>query len=409
MKFRTQDEFWEHEDLGLIPNGWKVEKLFCVSDIMSGGTPSTKENSFWDGNISWITPKDLSGYSRKFISKGERNITEEGLKKSSAKLVPKGTVLLTSRAPIGYVVIAENECTTNQGFKNVICSKKLLNEYLYYYFKINKDRLESLSNGSTFKELSGTSLKEFETHLPEMYEQIKIAEILSSIDDKIESLDNQNKLLNNLGMKLFEKYFVRFKDFKGELIWNDELEKEVPKEWKVVQLKKFIKFQKGKKPLETFQEKKENFMKQILIETLDGNPSQYVNPKGLIIAEKYDLIMVMDGASSGRLEIGFDGAIGSTLAKIEVNNISQFYIYYSIFSFVDQIKNNTTGSAIPHTDKSFVLSKYILEPKEELIILFDKEAKEILDKIFENKKQIETLTKLRDKLLPMLISGKIKV
>ena len=95
---------------------WQKIKLEDVGDVIGGGTPSTKNYDFWNGNIPWLTPKDLSGYNNRYISKGERNITKQGLQNSSTKMLPKGTVLLTSRAPIGYLAIAENEVCTNQGF-----------------------------------------------------------------------------------------------------------------------------------------------------------------------------------------------------------------------------------------------------------------------------------------------------
>ena len=99
---------------------WKEYRLDEVGDIVSGGTPSTKNEDYYGNEIPWITPKDLSGYYSKYISKGERSITKLGLEKSSAKLLPKGTILFSSRAPIGYVAIAQEDLCTNQGFKNIV-------------------------------------------------------------------------------------------------------------------------------------------------------------------------------------------------------------------------------------------------------------------------------------------------
>ena len=117
---------------------WKIEKLSQVGTIISGGTPSTAVADYWDGEVSWITPADLSGYSNKTISKGRKSITESGLKNSSARLMPKGSVLFSSRAPIGYVAIASNELATNQGFKSIIPNEKIDSEYLYYFLKHSK-------------------------------------------------------------------------------------------------------------------------------------------------------------------------------------------------------------------------------------------------------------------------------
>ena len=161
-------------------------KLSEIGTVYSGGTPSTKKANYWDGNIAWITPKDLANYSEKYISHGERSITQEGLKSSSATIVPKGSVLMSSRAPIGYVVIAKNDVTTNQGFKSILCDEsKCLNEYMYYWIKSNTDYIKSKANGSTFKEISGTSFKNLDIVLPDLEIQKKIVRILSALDQKI--------------------------------------------------------------------------------------------------------------------------------------------------------------------------------------------------------------------------------
>ncbi|MFR8869199.1 MAG: restriction endonuclease subunit S [Paraclostridium sordellii] len=170
-------------ELGMIPNGWEVKTIADIGDVISGGTPSTKNEEYYGGDISWITPKDLSGYDRKFISKGERSITEIGLQKSSAKLLPRGTVLFSSRAPIGYVAIAQQEVCTNQGFKSIVCNKDIINNnYVYYFLKYNKENIENVSSGSTFKEISGTHMKNIKIIVP-------IKNILDKFNGVIESFD----------------------------------------------------------------------------------------------------------------------------------------------------------------------------------------------------------------------------
>jgi len=124
-----------------LPEGWTLTTIGEIGIVQSGGTPSTRNKEFWGDEISWITPADLSGYNGKFISKGNRSITKTGLDYSSAKLLPKGTILFSSRAPIGYTVIAKNELATNQGFKNLIPTGSLNSEYVYYYFQSSSSNL----------------------------------------------------------------------------------------------------------------------------------------------------------------------------------------------------------------------------------------------------------------------------
>jgi len=143
-----------------------------VAEIVNGSTPSTEDPSFWNGDIPWITPKDLSSLSGRFINKGERNLTPEGYHSCSTTMVPKDTILLTSRAPIGYLAIAANPLCTNQGFKSLVCSKdKVLPLYMYYLLSTEIEYLKSISDGATFKELSKSTLGNVLISLPSLEQQ----------------------------------------------------------------------------------------------------------------------------------------------------------------------------------------------------------------------------------------------
>ena len=114
----------------------KEYRVCEIGEVVGGGTPSTDIDEYWNGSIPWISPKDLTGYSSVFISEGENNISEAGLNKSGTRLLPKNTLLFSSRAPIGYVAIAQNPLCTNQGFKSIICNERIVDPlYLYYYIK----------------------------------------------------------------------------------------------------------------------------------------------------------------------------------------------------------------------------------------------------------------------------------
>ena len=178
---------------------WEIKKLKELGTIIGGGTPSTSHPEYYTSNgIAWITPKDLSGYKSRFISHGKRDITLEGLKNSSARIMPKGTVLFSSRAPIGYVVIASNELCTNQGFKSVIPNAGTDPDFLYYLLRLNASNIEAIAGGSTFKEVSGTALGEFSVKVPASIDDQKaISSILSALDSKIE---NNNKINDNLSI-----------------------------------------------------------------------------------------------------------------------------------------------------------------------------------------------------------------
>lgn len=208
-------------ELGMIPKEWEVKKIQDVGEVIAGGTPSTKNEEYYDGNIPWITPKDLSGYDRKFISKGERNITELGLQKSSAKLMRKGTVLFSSRAPIGYIVIAEENLTTNQGFKSIACNEEIINNnYVYYYLKFNKEKIENIASGSTFKEVSGATMKMFDILVPSIEILNKFKIVIDCYDDILKSNYIENDSLIGLIDSLLPKLMsgeIRVEDIEVKL------------------------------------------------------------------------------------------------------------------------------------------------------------------------------------------------
>ena len=185
---------------------WKKCTISDLGTVVGGATPSTKKDeNYVGGNIAWITPKDLAGFTGRFISHGERNITETGLKSCSTQLMPKHTILFSSRAPIGYVAIASQEVCTNQGFKSVVPNESTDYMFLYYLLKYNKDKIEHLGSGTTFKEVSGNTMRGVEVYIPEnIEEQRSIASILSAIDDKIEINSAINDNLLQQAIALYE-------------------------------------------------------------------------------------------------------------------------------------------------------------------------------------------------------------
>ncbi len=188
---------------------WEIYRLSEIGTIIGGATPSTFNVAYYDGNIPWLTPKDLSNFHGRYIDRGERNITEDGLKSCSAQLLPTGSVLFSSRAPIGYVAIAKNPIATNQGFKSVIPNPdKVDSLFLYYLLIYNRGNIEAMGSGTTFKEVSGATMKNIEVVIPSLEEQKRIAAILGALDDKIELNRRINANLEHQAQTLFKYYFI---------------------------------------------------------------------------------------------------------------------------------------------------------------------------------------------------------
>lgn len=186
---------------------WEIIKLGEICEIVSGSTPSTSNPSYWNGNILWVTPTEITQLSGKYLENTKRKITEKGLKSCSAKVIPPKSLILCSRATVGDCAINLGKITTNQGFKNIIPKHNKLDiEFLYYWINTKKHYLKSISSGSTFLEFSKSDLARTKLNLPPLPEQIAIAQILTTADQEIEALEKKKAiigqqkkfLLNNL-------------------------------------------------------------------------------------------------------------------------------------------------------------------------------------------------------------------
>ena len=412
---------------------FKYYKINDIGEVVSGGTPSTSKNEYWYGDIGWITPKDLSSYDDIYISRGERNISSEGLNNSSAKLVPKNTVLMTSRAPIGYIAIANNELSTNQGFKSLICNEKICHyKYFYYWLKLNIKYIINNSNGSTFKEISGGTFKNLELSLPSLNEQKAISSVLWTIDEKISVLKRINKNLELYLFYIFDETFMNleFNEFSNSqdkipLSWNlgtfndiieslgsgdwgkDELTGNYTSEVYCIRgadIPDVKQGNKGKMPIryilsKNFQNKKLN-ENTIVLEISGGSPTQSTG-RTVFITEDF-----LNRFDKDLICTNFCKVI-----KPALNYEIFIYLYFNYLYDKDVMfayENGTTG--IKNFDiKSFINNFLIVIPSQEDVINFNKLVKDVFDIIMHNGLEIEKLQQLRDTLLPKLMSGEIDV
>jgi type I restriction enzyme S subunit len=171
--------------------GWATTTLGEVAEVVSGGTPSTSTPEFWDGDVTWITPTEVTANEGKVIFNSVRRLTTKGLDSSSAKLLPVGSVLLTSRATIGAVALAGTELSTNQGFASLIAGNDAIPRFLMYWCQQNKAEFESRAAGNTFKEISRKKVAEIPLHLPPLAEQRRIVDVIESVDNYITALETR--------------------------------------------------------------------------------------------------------------------------------------------------------------------------------------------------------------------------
>ncbi len=195
-------------------------KLGELGEIVSGSTPKTNIKEYWDGEILWITPAEIQEDDY-YIADTQRKITDLAVEKTNLKLLPKGTVLLSSRAPIGKVAICDNDMYCNQGFKNIICSDRLENRYVYYFLKYNVEYIKSLGRGATFKEISKGIVENLEIPYREKKEQIKIANKLDKITEILKIRKQQIKQFDEI---IKSQFVEMFENEKNEEILNNVCE-----------------------------------------------------------------------------------------------------------------------------------------------------------------------------------------
>ena len=403
---------------------WIECKISDIGTVVGGATPSTNiHENYENGTIPWITPKDLSTFSGRYIQRGERNITEVGLKNCSTQLLPKNTVLFSSRAPIGYVAIASNDLCTNQGFKSVIPNKNIDPNFLYYLLKYNKERIEGMGSGTTFKEVSGNTMKNIPVYVPEDKKvQEKIASILGSIDDKIEENERINNNLEQQAQAIFKEWFI---DNSENNEWSTGTFSEL--------IKSTLNGDWGKEaPTGNNTEKVYCIRGADIPEVKAGNkgkmPTRYILPKNFATKQLTagDIVVEISGGSPTQSTGRCTAITQSLLARYDSGMVctnfckaikpkegySLFIYYYWQYLYSKGVffsyENGTTG--IKNLDfLAFIETETILIPPEDQVIAFDNYCKSIFNQVFSNGKQNEHLAVLRDTILPKLMYGEIDV
>lgn len=380
--------------------------LGSVAEVVGGGTPSTSIDKYWNGNIPWITPKDLSMAKYKYVNGGSRTLTEEGLKNSSAKILPKGTVIFSSRAPIGYVAITEKEATTNQGCKGIICQDGLLlNEYLYYWLKNNREKIEGLAGGSTFKEISTNGVRELSLVLPEYKDQEKAAAILSGLDEKIGLNQQTNKTIEALGLALFHKHFTQ----------NPHKQ-----HWDEGKLGDVTELRGGTTPSTKDAAYWDGGISWTSPRDLTGKDDLFLmqtekklSPLGL---KKVGSGLLPKGTLllSSRAPIGYLALAGipvsinqGYIALLPGSKFSNLFMYFWLKSNMRKVHAAANGSTFMEISKSAFRNVKCVIPPQELIEEFHQLAEPLFEQAESNQIESMELEEIRELLLPQLLNNKL--
>lgn len=304
--------------------GWEYKKLGEVCEVVTGTTPKTNIPEYWGKGHYWVTPAELND-TTVYIDKTERQITDEALSKTKLRLLPVGTVLLSSRAPIGKVAIANAEMYCNQGFKNFICSEAIYNKYLFYFLRLKKDYLNSLGRGATFKEISKSIVESIKIPLPPKSTQLAIVSELDKINELIRLKKEQLKDFDNLAQSLFYEMF-------GDPVENE-------KGWEVKKLNDICDVRDGTHDSPKYLQNSEYILitsKNIVNGSIDFENVNYISEEDYIKINKRskvdngDIIMPMIGTIGNPIIAHIDGthkfciknvALIKFLADSTVNNM----------------------------------------------------------------------------------------
>lgn len=383
---------------------WKNFKLSELGEVIGGSTPSTKREEYYGGNIAWITPKDLSGYQYRFISKGSRNISEEGLNSCSLKMLPKNSILFTSRAPIGYVAIAENDLCTNQGFKSIIPNENVDYMFMYYLMKYNKEIIEAMGSGTTFKEVSGTVMKNVYVKIPiDKKEQQKISKILSSLDEKIEINRKINENLEEQAKEIFLENFVR--NEKNYTNWEKVSLIDIANYLNGLAMQKYrLKENEESLPVLKIKELRQGVTDKSSELCSCNIDSNYIINNG-------DIIFSWSGSLLVDIWCGGTCGLNQHLFKVTSDKYEKWFYYlwtkYHLDEFILIAKDKAT--TMGHIKRENLKNAQVLIPSDEEYKKLTLILKPMIDLIIDIKIQIQKLSSIRDELLPKLMTGEIDV
>lgn len=376
---------------------WIECTLDKLGEIVGGATPSTKCEDYYGGSIPWITPKDLSSFKGRYITSGERNITEKGLASCSAQMMPKDAVLFTSRAPIGYVAIASQSVCTNQGFKSIVVNEKADPLFVYYLLKYNKDAIEAMGSGTTFKEVSGKTMRAVKVRIPlDVSYQKRIAAVLDSLDTKIENNERINDNLHQQAATLFKALFVDLTPFDGTM----------PPNWTISTLGDATEMGAGgDKPKESSPVKTPLCPYPIY--------SNGINDYGLYGYTNDPKIKVESVTVSARGTIGYVCLRHTPYVPIvrlvtlipDTKVLSAKYLYL----YLRQLHITGTGTTQQQLTVPDFRKTEIIIPDKNTMDSFTETVTPLFEQIWANEDENTKLAEVRDALLPKLMSGEIDV
>jgi len=392
-----------------IPKGWKMTTLGEVVEIIGGGTPKTDNSEFWNGNIPWLSVVDFNNDSR-WVSETEKYITENGLKNSSTKLLNTGDLIISARGTVGVFAQLKIPMAFNQSCYGLKAKENSFNDFIYYLLKQNNKQFRKNVHGAVFDTITRETFDQIEIILPPLSEQHAIAAVLSSLDDKIELLREENKTLEATAQAIFKEWFEHFnfpnsqgKPYKasGGRMIGSELG-EIPEGWRVGRLGEVVNIVYGKNLPTT------NLLSQGF-PVFGGNGQIGFFDKYLY--EEQQVLVSCRGEASGKINITLPNSFvtnNSLVLEIPKDSCLDFS-FLKYFSLNTDFKLYVSGSAQPQITIETIKYCPLIIPDKNILTKFSDLMSPVSKKLLSNASQIQTLSALRDTLLPKLMKGEIRV
>jgi len=409
---------------------WRETTLWDIADYINGR--ATKPSEVCSDGVPVIKIAELNRGITETTDRVPPELVED------RHWVNPGDLLFAWSGSVGIYRYNGPKAALNQHIFRVVAKEGIDQQFLRYLLLSCMPifNLHVQDKRTTMGHVTIKDLQRIKVQVPPLAEQRAIAHILGTLDDKIELNRRMSETLEAIAHALFKAWFVDFEPVRAKLegrwrrghslpglpahlydhfpnrLVESELG-EIPEGWEVVELGRLISFEKGKKPTTTFPTPCEGCLPVILMETFDGSTAYYAMSEKMVIAQAHDVLMVMDGASSGRVETGYHGVVGSTIAKIvpsEGSRIGHRFVYYALKTLEPEIGDHLTGTSIPHADKNWIARQRICLPKDDrLLTIFEEIAGHKRKRIETLRAESRTLATLRDALLPKLIRGEIRV
>jgi len=395
-----------------LPQGWREVSLGEVIEIISGGTPKTSEPKYWGGDIPWLSVVDFNNDLR-WVKKTEKTITKEGLKNSATKILKRGTIIISARGTVGALAQVAADMAFNQSCYGIKSIEGVSDQdFLYYSLKFSINKFLKSSHGSVFSTITKSTFDNIKILLPPLPTQKAIAKVLSTFDDKIELLREQNETLEQIGQTLFKEWFGKYSPSRPD---------DLPEGWRVGKLGEVIETFLGGTPSRS---KKEYWTNGTIPWINSGKVNDFritegsemitqeaVEKSATKLLPKGTVVLAITGATLGqysRLEI--DACFNQSVVGLKENEkFKSSYIYFWVANNISHIIKHASGGAHQHINKENINQTDFIIPTEEYLNEYYKIEDVIMEKVSNNVFQIQTLTQTRNTLLPKLMKGEVLV